>query len=90
MLYVIETDTFGRVLATVACEDGIDQAIDIIASGLTRPEEDPRVSYDVVSAKWSDAVHEGEIEHNDISPYARFVATRRDMTVRYGLAVVNE
>lgn len=85
MLYVVETDNRGRVTAIVECEDGIDQAIDIIASGLTGPEGDPGVAIDVVMARWNDATRNADLFGG--SPHAAFYANRGERTPRYGLAV---
>lgn len=56
MLYVIETNRTGAVIRLTPCEDGIDQAIEVIADRLTDPEEDWRASCDVVSHRWTLAI----------------------------------
>lgn len=89
MLYVVKTDTGGRVRAMWPCDNGIDQALDLIANALTYPEDDPAANYDVVTNWWQEAVRVAAEEGGDA--HELFVAARDRLSAfRYGLAVMPE
>lgn len=85
MLYVIETNQYGRVIAAHPCDDGIDEAIGIIAAGSCGPEEDVGVAVDVVTARWKQAV-----QHDDErSAEQHFSFNRGPRYKTFALVVIN-
>jgi hypothetical protein len=87
-LYVIGTDPDGRVVDSVPCPRGIDEALSYIADRLTEPEGDSRASLDVVAGRWNDICEQQPYwEDGDPTPYEQAVFSRRGFSTRYGLAM---
>lgn len=84
MLYLIETNDHGTVQDVIACNNGIDEALERLAGAFSHPEEDDRVAYDVATARWADAVSDAEGDPTEC--YRRFVMDRRGFPTRFGLA----
>lgn len=58
LLLITTDDISGQTVEVLPC-DGIDGVIDEIAIRCTHPEEDPRVSYEIVGDAWNEHVAMG-------------------------------
>jgi hypothetical protein len=86
VLYVIQTwQSTGAVAAAVPCDNGIDQAIEVITARITPPEADDGGSWTTVTKRWQEAVRCAEAFGGDGHTYFNVGDGRQ---FRFGLVCI--
>lgn len=75
-LLLVVTDTESDQIIEVHACDGVDEALDLIASRCTHPEEDDRAVRDAVGATWA--------EHVELGGYSGEFVMHRRLAAFYG------